>query len=112
MFRLRSCASSMMMALYSERSGSPWVSASRMPSVISLMYVCGLERSSKRIVQPTSRPQPTFSSSAMRREMDCAATRRGCVQPIFASMPSPASRHIFGSCVVLPEPVSPAITTT
>ena len=24
----------------------------------------------------------------------------------------PGSRHIFGSCVVLPEPVSPATTTT
>ena len=112
MFNERSCASSMMMALYSERSGSPCVSASRMPSVISLMNVSELDRSSKRILQPTSRPQPTFSSSAMRLEMESAATRRGWVQPIFASMPSPASRHILGICVVLPEPVSPASTTT
>ena len=48
----------------------------------------------------------------MRREMESAATRRGCVQPIFASMPRPASRHILGICVVLPDPVSPAMTTT
>ena len=48
----------------------------------------------------------------MRWEMDNAATRRGWVQPIFASMPSPASRHILGIWVVLPEPVSPAMTTT
>jgi hypothetical protein len=33
----RSWASSMMMASYSVNSGSPWTSASNMPSVISLM---------------------------------------------------------------------------
>ena len=112
MFNERSCASSMMSALYSDNNGSPCVSASRMPSVISLMYVSLLERSSKRILHPTSRPHATFNSSAMRWEMESAATRRGWVQPIFASMPSPASSHILGICVVLPEPVSPAMTTT
>ena len=36
MLRLRSCASSMMIVSYALSSGSFWVSASRMPSVISL----------------------------------------------------------------------------
>ena len=37
MFRLRSWASSTMMVSYSFSQGSPWVSASRMPSVTTLM---------------------------------------------------------------------------
>ena len=37
MLRLRSCASSMMIVSYGAERGSPWVSASRMPSVMSLM---------------------------------------------------------------------------
>gem|GEM_PF-6089985 len=102
----------MMMASYSAKVGSPCTSASSIPSVISLMTVSVPDRSSKRILQPTSRPQDTSSSSAMRREMDNAATRRGWVQPIMARAPSPASRHILGIWVVLPEPVSPAMTTT
>ena len=39
MLRLRSCASSMMMALYLRSSLSRWISASRMPSVMSLTLV-------------------------------------------------------------------------
>src|SRR3954470_21403845 len=45
----------------------------------------------------------------MRCDTVRAASRRGCVWTI-ASRPS--SRHIFGNWVVLPEPVSPATTTT
>ena len=41
-----------------------------------------------------------------------AAMRRGCVWPIIPATPRPSSRQIFGSCVVLPEPVSPQTTTT
>ena len=37
MFTLRSCASSTMIEPYSRSSGSPCVSASRMPSVMSLI---------------------------------------------------------------------------
>ena len=37
-----------------------------------------------------------------------AASRRGCVWPIMPRTPRPSSRQIFGSCVVFPEPVSPA----
>src|SRR5690606_25277593 len=38
--------------------------------------------------------------------------RRGCVWPIIPCMPRPASRQSFGSCVVLPLPVSPQTTIT
>ena len=41
-----------------------------------------------------------------------AATRRGCVCPITPATPRPASRHNFGSWVLLPEPVSSATITT
>ena len=41
-----------------------------------------------------------------------AASRRGWVCPISPATPRPSSRQIFGIWVVLPDPVSPAITTT
>ncbi len=49
------------------------------------------------------------SSEEIRSATDRAAIRRGWVWPIFSR---PSSRQIFGSWVVLPEPVSPATTTT
>ena len=52
------------------------------------------------------------SSCAMRAATLRAAMRRGCVWPIIPATPRPSSRQIFGSCVVLPEPVSPQRTTT
>ena len=79
---------------------------------MNLMRVSRPVSSLKRILQPTSRPHVTPSSSATRREMLIAATRRGWVQPMRPRRSSPASRHIFGSCVVLPEPVSPATMST
>ncbi len=48
----------------------------------------------------------------MRAATARAAMRRGCVWPMTPAMPRPASRQIFGSCVVLPEPVSPQTITT
>ena len=45
----------------------------------------------------------------MRSEMLRAAMRRGWVWPILSR---PSSRQIFGSWVVLPDPVSPATITT
>ena len=65
-----------------------------------------------RILQPTSRPQVTASSSATRFEILMAATRRGWVHPITPRSAIPASKHILGNCVVLPDPVSPAIINT
>src|ERR1700712_5572868 len=41
-----------------------------------------------------------------------AASRRGWVWPMVPRIPRPSSRQILGSWVVLPEPVSPATTTT
>src|SRR5687768_17547940 len=41
-----------------------------------------------------------------------AAMRRGCVCPMRPAAARPMSSRIFGSCVVLPEPVSPHTTTT
>ncbi|SLJ82497.1 Uncharacterised protein [Mycobacteroides abscessus subsp. abscessus] len=41
-----------------------------------------------------------------------AARRRGWVWPMVPRMPRPSSRQILGIWVVLPEPVSPATTTT
>ena len=70
------------------------------------------ERSLKRTEYPTASPSETSSSSAMRSATVRAASRRGCVWPIAPRTPRPSSRQILGSCVVLPEPVSPATTTT
>ena len=43
----------------------------------------------------------------LRAAMERAAMRRGCVWPMTALRPSPASRQIFGSWVLFPDPVSP-----
>ncbi len=108
----RSWASSMMRVSYSRSCGSPWSSARSMPSVRNLMTVAGVVWSLNRTLHPTSRPQATPSSSATRREIDSAATRRGWVQAMRPAVPRPAARQNFGICVVLPEPVSPARITT
>src|SRR5437870_4561336 len=48
----------------------------------------------------------------MRAATERAAMRRGCVWPMRPALPRPISSSIFGSCVVLPEPVSPQTMTT
>ena len=77
-----------------------------------------------RYVVPLSQISPNFINALMAREdarfykhrgvdltgIARAAMRRGCVCPIIPSAPRPASRQIFGSCVVLPEPVAPQTT--
>jgi hypothetical protein len=45
MLRLRSCASSTMIVSYARSSGSPWISASRMPSVMNFTAAVRLMRS-------------------------------------------------------------------
>ena len=57
---------------------------------------------------PTSVP----SSWETRSAIDRAAIRLGWVWPIQPCSASPSSRHIFGSWVLFPEPVSPATITT
>ena len=101
-----------MMVSYSRINGSDCTSANSMPSVMNLITVSRVVWSLKRTLQPTSRPHVTFNSSATRFETDNAATRRGCVQAIRPLKPPPAAKQIFGICVVLPDPVSPAIMTT
>src|SRR6185503_15574959 len=112
MFRLRSCASSRMIEPYSPRRRSPCVSASRMPSVISLIAVRLPTWSWKRTLQPTRPPTWSPSSSAMRAATERAAMRRGCVWPMRPTSARPISSRILGSCVVLPDPVSPHTITT
>ncbi len=50
MFRLRSCASSMMSVSYRRNCRSRCISASRIPSVITLMSVPSLDLSVNRIL--------------------------------------------------------------
>nr|CAI5828305.1 unnamed protein product [Callosobruchus analis] len=61
------------------------------PSVIYFIIVSGLVQSSKRMVYPTSWPNLHPNSSATRLATDMAATRLGCVQPIFPLAVNPAS---------------------
>ena len=113
MFSDRSCASSKMIIEYCRSIGSLWISASRIPSVMNFTRVSRLVSSLNRILHPTSRPQVTPNSSATRRDTLIAATRLGCVHPICPFKSSPAaSKHIFGNCVVFPDPVSPAKIST
>src|ERR1700760_294792 len=52
------------------------------------------------------------SSSATRAASARAARRRGWVWAITPATPRPSSRQYCGSCVLLPEPVSPATMST
>ena len=68
---------------------SRWISASRMPSVMSLTLVLRLTSPVKRTLKPTSWPMSTPSSSAMRSATVRAASRRGCVWPMRPFSPQP-----------------------
>jgi hypothetical protein len=86
-----------------------------MPSVMTLTSVDADDSSVNRTWYPTRSPSATpgpLISSLMRSATVRAAMRRGCVWPICPSRPRPSSSMIFGSCVVFPEPVSPATMTT
>ena len=112
MLRLRSWTSSMITTAYLRRFLSVCSSRSRMPSVMNLIFVCADSLSVKRTLYPTSDPGWHDICDATKEATDVAAIRRGCVMPIVPRCPKPASRQIRGSCVVLPDPVSPATTTT
>ena len=62
----------------SDKSGSCWSRAVRMPSVTTSSRVSRVARFSNRMCQPTSRPSVHSRSSAIRRATARAATRRGC----------------------------------
>ena len=83
-----------------------------MPSVISLTSERSLTLSVNRTAKPIVSPSSVPSSSAIRSATVRAASRRGWVCPIMPCTPRPSSRQIFGICVVFPDPVSPATTTT
>ena len=112
MFRLRSCASSMISVSYRLSWRSRASSFSKMPSVISLISVSSADTSVNRTWYPTVSPSGLPSSSAIRSATVRAASRRGWVWPICPVTPRPSSRQILGIWVVLPEPVSPAMITT
>ena len=111
-FKLRSCASSMMMVSYLLKKRSWPNSASKIPSVMSLTIDCADPCSLKRILKLTVLPSCSPNSSAIRFATLRAARRLGWVCPICPVIPRPASIANFGNCVVLPEPVSPATIIT
>ena len=80
-----------------------------MPSVISLMRVSLPTVSVNRTWYPTRPPRGVPNSSEMRSAIVRAAIRLGWVWPMLVR---PSSSRILGSCVVLPDPVSPATMTT
>ena len=83
MFSERSCASSRMITEYARSIGIALNLREQDAVGHELDRACrGPVSSLKRILQPTSRPHATLSSSATRCETLIAATRRGCVQPI------------------------------
>lgn len=69
------------------------------------MTVCGLVRSSKRMVYPTSSPNLHPCSFATRLATALAATLLNWVQPIRPAELIPSSLKYCVIWVVLPEPV-------
>mmetsp|Transcript_16927 Transcript_16927/g.12103 ORF Transcript_16927/g.12103 Transcript_16927/m.12103 type:complete len:215 (-) Transcript_16927:973-1617(-) len=110
-FRDRSCASSIIIALYSSNNSSFRDSRNNTPSVMYLMIVLSEVQSSNLMAYPTSWPNSTSISSATLFATDTAATLLGCVQPITPLYAYPTSLRYWVSWVVLPEPVSPTMMT-
>src|SRR5258706_11961937 len=79
---------------------------------MTLRTVSRLVASWNRILWPTKPFGNAGSSCASRCARLRAAMRRGCVQPMMPLAPRPMVRQIFGSCVVLPDPVSPHTIVT
>ena len=113
MLRLRSCASSTMIVSYAASSavalrlGEQDAVGHQLDERVGLRVVGEADLVADRVAR---RGVP--SSCAMRAATARAAMRRGCVWPISPRSPRPSARQIFGSCVVLPEPVSPQTMTT
>mmetsp|Transcript_11356 Transcript_11356/g.47501 ORF Transcript_11356/g.47501 Transcript_11356/m.47501 type:complete len:506 (-) Transcript_11356:330-1847(-) len=89
-----------------------------MPSVMNLILGSSPTFLSYRTWYPTSPPRGTSSSCATLVAVDVTATRRGCVTATapgcaaHVGSPYPDSYKNCGTCVVLPHPVSPQMTTT
>ena len=113
MLRLRSCASSMIIVSYARSSRSVWISASRMPSVISLTSVSVAD-----LVGEADLPADRLAERGVQLLGDPLGHRAGGdparlgVADQARARPRPSSRQILGIWVVLPEPVSPATITT
>ncbi len=112
MFRLLSCASSMIMTPYCLSLGSFLVSARSTPSVMNLMRVSFLLVLSWNLILYPTRRLFSCNSVATRADTEVAATRRGWVQPMRKRSSGKDSRQNLGSWVVFPEPVSPETTMT
>lgn len=112
MLRERSWASSMMIVSYARSSRSVWISASRMPSVMSLTKVpSGFTWSVKRTFQPTASPRGV---QLLRHTLGDRAggDAAGLGVADHAADAAAQFRQILGIWVVFPEPVSPATMTT
>mmetsp|Transcript_3009 Transcript_3009/g.11834 ORF Transcript_3009/g.11834 Transcript_3009/m.11834 type:complete len:427 (+) Transcript_3009:3059-4339(+) len=89
-----------------------------MPSVMNLILGSSPTFLSYRTWYPTSPPRGTLSSCATLVAVDVTATRRGCVTATapgcaaHIGSPYPDSYKNWGTCVVLPHPVSPQMTVT
>mmetsp|Transcript_7739 Transcript_7739/g.22834 ORF Transcript_7739/g.22834 Transcript_7739/m.22834 type:complete len:224 (+) Transcript_7739:1518-2189(+) len=119
-FNDRSCASSRTTAPQLRKSKSLWSSRSNTPSVSKTTRVASPRPPRSYLVRkPTSAlfesdGDGAPSSAATRSAVATTATRRGCVTAIRrpAGPQSPASYRNCGTCVDLPEPVSPLTITT
>jgi hypothetical protein len=101
-----------MITPYLDISGSNIDSLKSIPSVQYLSYVFELVLSSNLIVYPTSSPKGTSISDATLAATLIAATLLGWVHAMWRPFASPDSKMNYGTCVVLPEPVSPCKTNT
>ena len=98
-YTLRSWNSSTTIVVKPLSSGSCWSRAVRIPSVASSTRVSAPNRRSNRTCHPTSRPSVHPCSSAIRRAIARAATRRGC-----STITGPSAASAGGTLVVLPAP--------
>jgi hypothetical protein len=107
MLRLRSWASSMMMALYL-RQQLVALDFGQQDAVGHQLDLGGAaDLAGEADLEADFLADVDAQFSAMRSATVRAASRRGWVWPIRPFSPRPSSRHILGIWVVLPEPVSP-----
>ena len=74
-----------------------WVSANKIPSVITLIDVCLEVLSVNLTLKPTKSPRVVLSSSEILVATERAAILRGCVWPIIFFWPRPRAKQIFGN---------------
>ena len=114
---LRSCTSSSTTCVTPRSAGSDMSRRSKMPIVQKCKRVLSLSSLlSNRTEYPTTSPHFSRRSAATRSARPMALMRRGCVHTMFVSAPRfsemARSRMNWGTCVDLPQPVSPDRTTT